>query len=348
MRTKIITFGLPNDKYASAMTKEKEEAGKKSSKAAKGPVKSKSFLTDERIKFIFGILITGFAFYLLLACISYLFSWKADQSLPLKDVVSGPEVVVKNWSGKSGYFLADLIIRNGFGFGAFFIPLIFGAVGLYMLRFPKIKPVRLVVKFSFAAIILSLLLGYIGFLFGNTRIFLGSGPGGAHGYKIAEWLNAFMGKPGTGILLLFLTISYLVLALRVRPESFGWKLPSFFSAFRKKQAPDGEAVEEEASGAGPDKDVEAEPAGHDERPVSFFVRNTNVGADDEESDNTIPEVIPRGSIIRDFDRDVHNAADQEEEVPLNINRPGTEGLLSEHEVERIMENYDPRLDLSRL
>ena len=42
------------------MTKDKEEAGKKNAKNAKGSVKSKSFFTDERIKFIAGILVTGF------------------------------------------------------------------------------------------------------------------------------------------------------------------------------------------------------------------------------------------------------------------------------------------------
>ena len=331
------------------MTKEKEEAGKKNAKTTKGSVKSKSFFTDERIKFILGILITGFAFYLLLACISYLFSWKADQSLPLSEVVSGPDVEVRNWSGKSGHFLADLIIRNGFGFGAFFIPLIFGTVGLYLLRFPKIKPFKLVLKLTFAAIILSLILGYIGFLFGKTKIFLGSGPGGAHGYKITEWLNAFMGKPGTGILFLSITISYLVFALKVKPESFGLKMPSFLSGFRKRPIAE-DPVSEENDSEKSDSLINEEPETADEIqddvPVEFVVRNTNVQIDDDDDDeNIIPEVFTRGSIIRDFDNDKQEAP-PDEDLPINIVRPGTEGNLTEHEVDRIMENYDPRLDLS--
>jgi DNA segregation ATPase FtsK/SpoIIIE, S-DNA-T family len=333
------------------MTKEKEEAGKKSAKTSKGTEKSKSFITDERVKFVAGILITGFAFYLLLACISYLFSWKADQSLPSSEVVSGPEVEVQNWSGKSGHFLADLIIRNGFGFGAFFIPLIFGSVGLYLLRFPKIKPLKLVLKFTFAAIILSLILGYIGFLFGKTKIFLGSGPGGAHGYKITEWLNAFMGKPGTGLLFLFLTISYLVFALKVKPESFGFKLPAFLLKFRKPAPvtiPETEENSDEEPEPPTDEDAEPEEEILKGKPVEFIVRNTNtpiVEEEDAEDEDFIPEVFPRGSIIRDFDND-RKAAPPVEEVPLNILKAETDGPLSDHEVQRIMENYDPRLDLS--
>ena len=163
-------------KFQAEMNKEKEEVGKKSKKAAKGSEKSKSFFTDERIKFVTWILITGFALYLLLACVAYLFWWKTDFSTPDSDVVSGPDIEVKNWSGKSGHFLAKIIITFGFGYGAFFIPLIFGSVGLYLLNFPKIKPFKLVTKFTFAAIILSLILAFI---FGQSKGYLISGPGGA-------------------------------------------------------------------------------------------------------------------------------------------------------------------------
>jgi len=173
--------------------KEKEEAGKKSAKTPKTKVKKKSFLSDERLKFVFGILLTGFALYLLLACVAYLFWWKTDQSLPDSEIVSGADVQVKNWSGKSGHFLAKMIIGYGFGYGAFFIPLIFGSIGLYLLNFPKIKLLKLITQFTFAAIIVSLILGFV---FGESKGYLISGPGGAQGYLITRWMNAFMGKIG--------------------------------------------------------------------------------------------------------------------------------------------------------
>ncbi len=110
-----------------------------------------------------------------------------------------------------------MIIGYGFGYGAFFIPLIFGAIGLYLLNFPKINLWKLITKFTFAAIILSLILGFI---FGVADGYLGSGPGGAQGFEITRWLNSFMGKIGTGILLALMTVSYLIFALRVKPETF--------------------------------------------------------------------------------------------------------------------------------
>jgi S-DNA-T family DNA segregation ATPase FtsK/SpoIIIE len=325
------------------MTKEKEETGKKTTKAAKGSQKSKPFFTDERIKFITGILITGFAFYLLLACISYLIWWKTDQSLPPNDVLSGPDIEVKNWSGKSGHFLAEMIITHGFGIGAFFIPFIFGSIGLYMLKFPKIKPLSFVLKFTFATIILSLLLGFI---FGKSNLYLGSGPGGAQGYLVARWLNAFMGKIGTGVVLTVFTVSYLIFALKVKPESFGIKIPSFLKFKKAIPAEDlmPEGIDPEESDSLINEEPEAVSNTKDEEePVEFIVRNTNSKMDDD--DDTIPEVISKGSIIRDFEND-NQAVPKEEDVPIDIIRPDTEDNLSEHEVQKIMENYDPRLDLS--
>lgn len=301
-------------KFQAEMNKEKEAVGKKSIKAAKGSEKSKSFLTDERIKFVFGILVTGFALYLLLACVSYIFWWKTDLSLSNSDVISGPEVGVKNWSGKSGHFLAKMIIGYGFGYGAFFIPLIFGSIGLYLLNFPKIKPFRLVTKFTFAAIILSLILGFI---FGKSNVYLGSGPGGAQGYLITRWMNAFMGMIGTGVLIAFITITYLVFALRVKPGSFGLRLPAFLK-FKK-------------------------PANNQ---VEFVVKNTNINIDPDDIDGEIPELLTTGSIIRDFDNDGQDVP-PDHEVPINITRPDAGDNLSDQEVDKLMEDYDPRLDLPR-
>ena len=91
------------------MKRDKEKNGKK---AVTTKTKSKSFFSDERVKFIFGILIAGFAFYLLLACVAYLFWWKTDLSLSDSQVISNADVNVKNWSGKSGHFLAKMITQK--------------------------------------------------------------------------------------------------------------------------------------------------------------------------------------------------------------------------------------------
>lgn len=325
------------------MTKEKEDTGKKNTKTTKSLIKSKSFFTDERIKFVIGILFCGFALYLLLACVAYLFWWKADLSLPDSDIVSGPDIAVKNWSGKSGHFLAKMIIGYGFGYGAFFIPLIFGSVGLYLLNFPKIKPLKLIAKFTFAAIILSLILGFI---FGQAKGYLISGPGGAQGYIVTRWLNAFMGMIGTGIVLAFITISYLVFALKVKPESFGLRLPSFLT-FRKHAdnqnvVPESDIITE----SGSTSVIPEMKSTNGKSPVEFVVRTTKQYEETDDLDEDIPKIVSTGSIIRDFDND-RSAIAHTEDVPLNISRPEANDTLPDHEVDRIMGDYDPRLDLSK-
>ena len=332
------------------MSKVKEESPKKSGKNTKNPAKSKPFFTDERIKFLFGILITGFAVYLLISCISYLFSWKTDLSLPHSDVITGSDVV-KNKGGRSGHFLASLIIKNGYGFGAFFIPLIFGAAGLRMLNFPKIKPFILSVKFAFAAIIISLLLSYI---LGPSNMYLGGGPGGAHGSIIIKWLDGFMGKIGTGILLGVITIGYLIFALKVHPSKFAVKPPDFIKkvlhpgeAEQAVTPAEGESVASSTilHGEG-ERDADKNPEG--ESKVEFIVRNRTMPAehhDEEEEPGKEPFTITGGSLIHDLDGD--KAVPEEVKKPeMDITKPVPADILPDDEVAQIMENYDPRLDLS--
>jgi S-DNA-T family DNA segregation ATPase FtsK/SpoIIIE len=329
------------------MNKEKEDTGKKNTKTTKSSGKTKSFITDERIKFVIGILITGFAIYLLLACVAYLFWWKTDLSISDSDILSGPDIAVKNWSGKSGHFLAKMIITNGFGFGAFFIPLIFGTLGLYLLKFPNIRPFKLIAKFTFATIILSLILGFI---FSRSNVYLGSGPGGAQGYHVVKWLNAFMGMVGTGVILTFMTISYLVFALRVKPESFGLKLPSFLKFRKHTDNKDVASLIDKISEQDEDRvipDIKFTTDKINEKDkVEFIVRTTKQYEEDEGFEEDIPDLLPTGSIIRDFDND-KSAISHAEDVPINITRPEAIDTLPDHEVDKIMGDYDPRLDLSR-
>jgi S-DNA-T family DNA segregation ATPase FtsK/SpoIIIE len=324
------------------MAREKEENTKKSGKTPKDPAKSKSFFTDERIKFIIGGIITGFALYLLLACISFLSTWKEDLSFPDSKTISPPDIQVENWMGKSGLFLAKLIISNGFGYGAFFIPLIFGTIGLYLLNFPKIRVWSLMAKFAFAAIILSLILSFV---FGELNGYMSSGPGGAHGYMITRWMNAFVGKPGTGIILVLLTISYLIFALKFHPSSFRMKIPGGM-IFRKhpKNSEEQSLSENDTETVGSDhKEETTEQTGrHD---IEFLIKNLTERETHEDgivtpTDNSV------GSIIHDLEKD-DKSEKKPDTVPINITRPDAVDILPDEEVDGIMENYDPKLDLSR-
>lgn len=334
------------------MTKEKEESAKKKIKSSKGSEKSTSFFTDERIKFIFGILITGFALYLMLACISYLFYWKFDDSLSNSEVLSGAEVKVKNWSGKSGLFLARYLIAYGFGYGAFFIPIIIAVTGLYLLKFPKIRPISMIGKFTFATIILSIILSFI---FGEFDGYLKSGPGGAQGYFITEWLKSFIGPPGTGVLILSIAIAYLIFAFNIKPETFANLFRPLYNLLRTKPG-DNDITGESVSEVSTDKTDETDELDentdellkNEDGQPEFIIRKLNYKTDDEQTDPELIEIIPASKrpIVHDLDKD-NSVPPPKEEVPINISKPEAGDILTDKEVERIMEDYDPRLDLSR-
>jgi len=162
---------------------------------------------DKRVKLLFGLFLIGFALFLLLAFISFFFSWKTDQSFEWSSAFSNSEIRVLNWSGKTGAYFSNLLIYKWFGIASFLIPILLLLVGLRMLNF-RIFPVWKTVKTGLIAIILfSVILSYI---FGDSGGYLGSGLGGGHGFYISNWLNAFLGKAGTGFLLLLLLIAFLI------------------------------------------------------------------------------------------------------------------------------------------
>ncbi len=329
------------------MTRAKDDTSKKSAKPTKDPGKPKHFFTDERIKFVLGILITGIALYLLLACVSYLFWWKTDQSLPDSKIVSGPDIEVRNWSGKSGHFLAKMIIGYGFGFGAFFIPVILATTGLYLLNFPKIRLWSLVAKFTFAAILLSLVLGYI---FGESKGYLISGPGGAQGYMVSRWLNAFMGKPGTGILMGFLTIGYLIFALKVHPSKFRIEKLTVPGFLRKKETQQEDVADETVTtilNTGErDQDADVPPSD-----VEFHVKDRTRPGDhheEDEAEEADDELTGQGGLINDLDAPkVTEVVPEKDPGEMEVTKAEVNDILTEEEVDGLMEDYDPKLDLSR-
>ncbi len=317
--------------------KDKKDVSKRADKTLKNKGKRKPFFSDERMRFLSGVLITGFAVYLFLAFIAYLIWWKTDLSISSTDIISGPDIEVKNWSGKSGHYLSYMMISNGFGLGAFFIPMIFGTLGLYLLKFPKIRLWSLIAKFTFATILLSLILGFI---FGNADGYLYGGPGGAHGYHITNWLNAFVGKPGTSIILIFLTIIFFVFALKVPLSAFVPKFPAFLSKKKEYGTSSQKNIINETD---PELLLSGEKAKEN---IGFHIDNrTKIDDSDHYNDEIKGTSLSGGSLIHDLDNDLQLRV-KEKKPGIHITKPEPDDLMPDEEVEKIMENYDPRLDLS--
>ncbi len=183
-------------------------AKKKKTENTKTPKKGGfgHFMKDERVKMTIGLLFIGFAILLLIAFVSYFFTWKSDQSFEWSQVFSSAQTRVENWAGKLGARIANIFINNGFGVSSFLLPLVFLVIGFRLLKV-RLLPLGWTIKVSIVALALFSLI--LGFLFGDTGGFLGSGLGGAYGYFMANWLQSVLGAFGTGLLLIILLFAFL-------------------------------------------------------------------------------------------------------------------------------------------
>jgi S-DNA-T family DNA segregation ATPase FtsK/SpoIIIE len=304
---------------------------KKNNTNTKAKKKSNKIFSDERIKIIIGVTTIFLSAFLTLAFISYFFTWKVDQSFQFSKVISQTEISVENWSGKAGAHFANLFINKWFGIASFTFPFLLIVIGF---RFFKIKiyPIRKAFKIAIiGTIILSVLLGY---LFGNTNGYLGSGLGGAHGYIIAQWLNSFLGKAGTAFLLLIIIISFVILSFN---KSFEWFIKLSASLFKRNYTefddhsqPEDVTPEEESVTVKNEYQSEEESIDDD---LLFITKKINKPEVEE-----IPTQVNQNNIAEKEDKD--------EDIELTIEEKHKEEKLNGSFKNYQLEDYDPTLELS--
>ena len=298
-------------------------AKEKKVKTRRGKNRIVSFFKDERFRLSLGSFILIFALFLTLSFVSYFFTWKSDQSFEWEKIISNPDIRVENWAGKTGAWLSSLFLNKWFGIASFGVPFLLILTGFKLIR------VRLVTygrKFRITvtgAILLSLSLGY---LFSDAGGFLGSGPGGAHGYFMAEWLNAFIGKTGTAFLLILLLFSFILFSVK-GSSSFIRDLISRLK-FKKSEA----GITEDA-----DKD-----------PVSVTGEEHEPGAGDKITGTGPFEIESENEAGRRDNIYLEDAEDhQEGNVKLLVKekKPDEKSLSDDIINAHQVEDYDPTLDL---
>ncbi|QHJ06589.1 FtsK/SpoIIIE family DNA translocase [Hymenobacter busanensis] len=177
-----------------------------------------SFLHDRRFQLFAGFFFLLTSLFLTIAFFSFLFTGHADQSVveglgntPVKE--AGQES--GNWLGLTGAWMAQLLIYEGFGLGAFaLIPVAFALGYKIVFRRLDLSLSYVLALCLFAMLWVSLLLGYL-VLSVQTPT---DDPRTAHsldflsgqvGYEAALWLDSLLGW-GTVLLLAFLLISFVV------------------------------------------------------------------------------------------------------------------------------------------
>jgi DNA segregation ATPase FtsK/SpoIIIE, S-DNA-T family len=282
--------------------------------------------TSEKIRFFTGLILLVFAAYMLVVFISYLSSGKADQdSVNISSHNNDDaDYLYQNWGGKFGFKVGYYFIFKGFGLGSFFLPFVLGAFGLALMKVKYFRLWKNVLRFLIASILVSVILGFIG---GHSS-FLGAGPGGEHGYLIADWLNKLLGKVGTGALMVVFTIAYLIFSWNVSPHALRKPIAAMAKAAATRPSFGSSATITDKEEEVTDEEPETETENILTHPL---IVNKEVNTDNEDDDFYTPPETKERPLISVISKD-------------GKNKPGgvdQDDLLSD------LPPFDPRLSLPR-
>ncbi|MCC8143108.1 MAG: DNA translocase FtsK [Tannerellaceae bacterium] len=316
------------------------------------------FFTNERTRFVTGLIIVSLTIYVGLAMVSFFFTGGADQSrienVPLSNLVAN-RGSVENWAGVRGAYLADLLMNRWFGISTFMMLFFFGSVGAKLMN---LKRVSLLKRFVLSAALLiwgSLFFGFV-FIEGYEDTFLYLG--GQHGYYLSEIMINNVGYPGT---VLLLAGTFLIIAVFASSKTipFFQKVFSFGWLTRKQASPVEEEPEEKGTTIGNftdadesgenyfDTEKEIEKAEEGKKKKKELVKKDPeffaVSVEEDSFEITIPEeedVYYEEPVDREED---HNLPAQEEENNFTVEVPTGDDEVFDGSS---MGDYDPKLDLS--
>ena len=158
-----------------------------------------------RIQKIIGILFVCLAVFLGLSMISYLVSFFSGHYQELGYQIFSHKGEIDNWTGSGGVFLAQTLIKESFGIGAFFFVYLLTLIGLRLTETAKFKMWN-VWKWALLCLVwMPLFFGFISQFAPQCAIF-----GGAVGKWLNDLLTNYIGNAGVIIILAFLLLVFLV------------------------------------------------------------------------------------------------------------------------------------------
>ncbi len=184
-----------------------------------------------------GWALTAFTLYTLVSVGSYLFTWKADQSLLTSPDMLDQAVEVQNWGGKLGYDLSHFLVSECFGLASVVLVFLLGFLSYRMIFWKKsLGTFRIVCLSVSVTFILSMILSYASSLFSDDVVF-GGGLGGDAGAAVIAWMKNLIGNIPVLFILLLLVVAWLIIASS--------RFEKWFAAI--KETVEESAVEEETT-----------------------------------------------------------------------------------------------------
>lgn len=304
------------------MAKKKTKSKKSTNKKLKAP----SFKLSNQQKLIFGSLLVILGVLLCISFISYLIHWETDQSV-LSNLASR-DTKAENLISKLGAYLGDFFIHKGFGISSFIFSGLLFLSGVYVLmNLPKARLRKHWFWGTLIAVWFSILFGF----FAEKYNMLG----GVIGYEINTYLQDYIGKIGTSLLLLLGLITYAA-------TRFGITFESIANVFKRAK-----------------KDISEEFSTMKEETIIPVDNNLSDEADAIKSafeiklDNTPDESVkaPIKTETPEIKVEVasENIEEEEEELEIKVEHVAEELSETDNLANKLVEDFgqfDPTLELS--
>ncbi len=320
-------------------------------KLEKKPVAKKSYKLSPKQRLIVGGGFLTFGFLVLFSIISYFFTWKLDQS-ELGDF--SRENNTDNLINVVGANIGDILVFKGVGIMAFSFPILLLLTGVsyfFGIGRKSLKP-----RWFWGIYLMvlgSIVMGYFSHFYGLLS--------GTIGFEINDFLQSYLGKLGTLLIIVFFGILYLVLRLDFTPEG----VAKYFKSLRDTTKTDLKAnatIEHEPPVSSDKEESKEHPVGiNDFVPVKKPLFEEKDSASIREAKEEIPEKTlveiekeePLSSLenITKLDSGLEISVAQEEEPELEME---VAALATDDEVKKLGQQlvedfgeFDPTLELGQ-
>lgn len=285
-----------------------------------------------------GIAVLVFALFSLVAVLSYLFTWQADQSLMSHPDMMDKGVEVSNWAGKLGYRWASFLVARCFGLGSFALVFLLGACAYRLYYWNRsIGLLRLSLLAITGTFLSSLFLSYCSIQF-TADTFFGGGLGGDAGHAVVLWMENLFGPIVSALILIALIVAWMIMA--------SGRFAHWFAAVPEPSKP--LPVPEEPDEAEQDPVVDDEGGNEDESdggyvPGDDVTPAVDGGSEVAEPSDPAPEEEPQTPKPEDAPDPVADPQTSDEDFELEV----IEGENFAEDIQEELPRIDNRSELER-
>ncbi|MDG1778684.1 MAG: DNA translocase FtsK [Flavobacteriaceae bacterium] len=291
-----------------------------SAKKNKKPILPEITLTNPQ-RLVLGSFLVIFGVLVFIAILSYFFTGESDQST-LNEFTSRA-VPTKNWLSKIGAWVSHLLVYNGFGIASFLFSGLLVLSGITVLmNTSKQRLFRHWVWGVLGIIWASITFGYAFQYLPNL--------GGTVGYQLNLFLQDYIGKIGTALLLLFGFICYIAIRFKTTPQ----QIAKLFSV-QKKPKTEAPSVDESVQHT------------FDENKDETTEDKTTSSAFEVPLKNLEPTIQNHSNITKDEDS---AESAKEPEVKMEVTIAEEEVSETDNLAAKLVEDFgevDPTLELSK-